>query len=325
MIFFGVACTQNPCLHGGTCVREFDDSFRCICQQGYSGNICNVENVCVLRKPCLNKGVCTNAAQKIVKPEKDSFKDNQIEGTDGLLSEPQSNAYRCECVHPYIGSNCELVDGCFELCLNGGTCVGSGSNNASCTCVVGFYGKKCQFYNPCLSNPCKNSGSCSIRNFENSTLPSTYICKCIFGYFGDTCENYNPCWNEPCLNNGTCQASFLSFRCLCKLGYQGEYCQWLNPCLSEGLSNCSNGATCINSVSGQFRCLCRTGFISCMCFSINFFKIFNSFSGFYGQKCDKIDSCMLMKPCLNGGNCSSLGDGRILTYKKISKTLHIYI
>lgn len=58
-----------------------------------------------------------------------------------------------------------------------------GVNTFSCHCLPGFTGDKCQTdMNECLSEPCKNGGTCS--DYVNS-----YTCKCQVGFDGVHCEN----------------------------------------------------------------------------------------------------------------------------------------
>ena len=46
-------------------------------------------------------------------------------------------------------------------CTNGGTCVGS-SNSYTCYCLAGYTGINCELaINPCVNNPCLNSGLCT--------------------------------------------------------------------------------------------------------------------------------------------------------------------
>ncbi|KAJ7371060.1 hypothetical protein OS493_028223 [Desmophyllum pertusum] len=46
-------------------------------------------------------------------------------------------------------------------CLNGGTCVTSGSGQHSCHCAVGYTGGSCSVnINECAAYPCRNNGTC---------------------------------------------------------------------------------------------------------------------------------------------------------------------
>ena len=87
--------------------------------------------------------------------------------------------------------------------------------------MITFY----QVTSPCTSNPCSNSGTCSI-----SSQTGGYICSCLSGFTGPNCLtlNISPCTNFPCQNGGTCQVNGTNYVCYCLSGYSGTNCQICN-------------------------------------------------------------------------------------------------
>ena len=72
---------------------------------------------------------------------------------------------------------------------------------------------------PCLSNPCFNSGTCQ-------NLGNNYQCTCPIGFTGPRCETADPCMSNPCLNSGTCQNIGNNvYQCTCAQGFTGTRCQ----------------------------------------------------------------------------------------------------
>ncbi|XP_029434740.1 basement membrane-specific heparan sulfate proteoglycan core protein isoform X5 [Rhinatrema bivittatum] len=52
-------CDRMPCQHGGRCRPGGEDSFQCLCREGFKGARCELaENECLLHYPCLNGGTC---------------------------------------------------------------------------------------------------------------------------------------------------------------------------------------------------------------------------------------------------------------------------
>ncbi|GFU96644.1 cubilin, partial [Trichonephila clavipes] len=73
----GLTCDNNPCRHG-TCLPS-GQSFRCVCNSGYLGTLCDQEEIDVcFSSPCENGGTCVRTA----------------------------NSFRCICVAPYEGPTC---------------------------------------------------------------------------------------------------------------------------------------------------------------------------------------------------------------------------
>ena len=60
--------------------------------------------------------------------------------------QPSGISYTCSCTAGWTGVNCnQQLDGCVSNpCRNGGTCVGSQSGGYTCTCTSSYTGQNCQ-------------------------------------------------------------------------------------------------------------------------------------------------------------------------------------
>ncbi|XP_006821549.1 hepatocyte growth factor activator serine proteases-like [Saccoglossus kowalevskii] len=78
-------CFINQCVNGGTCIDNIDQ-FSCLCPDGYTGAICEVNiNECE-SSPCLNGGTC--------------------------LENVNTAGYVCQCPANNMGYNCQ---GCMYI------------------------------------------------------------------------------------------------------------------------------------------------------------------------------------------------------------------
>uniref|UniRef100_A0A7N9AM32 Sushi, nidogen and EGF-like domain-containing protein 1 n=1 Tax=Mastacembelus armatus TaxID=205130 RepID=A0A7N9AM32_9TELE len=148
-------CLSQPCFNGGTC-RNQVGSYRCECNDGFTGNRCQTDiNEC-LSEPCKHGSTC----------------------------EDQPGFYVCHCPQGFRGQNCETEhDMCdSNPCLNGGVCRGY-RKNYLCVCKDGFFGDQCQMLDdPCVLKPCGNRGQCL------SDKRGNYNCVCKIGHTGKDCE-----------------------------------------------------------------------------------------------------------------------------------------
>ena len=71
-------CDPNPCQNDGNCIDGIN-SFTCDCEDGFSGDICEVNIDECASFPCLNGGTCI----------------------DGV------NTFTCQCVPDFTGVACE--------------------------------------------------------------------------------------------------------------------------------------------------------------------------------------------------------------------------
>ncbi|XP_062869168.1 neurocan core protein isoform X2 [Trichomycterus rosablanca] len=77
-------CLMNPCLHGGSCLRE-GEGYSCLCPLGYYGESCEIDIDECQSNPCLNGGTCID----------------------------EINSFVCLCLPSYGGAICEKdTEGC---------------------------------------------------------------------------------------------------------------------------------------------------------------------------------------------------------------------
>lgn len=155
-----------------------------------------------------------------------------------------------------------------------------------CRCKPGWQGENC---NRCLPFPGCLHGTCE----------RAWQCVCEEGWVGSLCDrDARQCSSRPCASNATCiETGEGGYLCICPPGYTGGNCHLRRgPCLADG-SPCQNGGTCMDAdgLSTSSSCRCPPGFS--------------------GDFCERAaiaaaaviaDSCR-PNPCLNGGNCTSLG------------------
>ncbi|XP_054242095.1 delta and Notch-like epidermal growth factor-related receptor [Indicator indicator] len=89
---------------------------------------------------------------------------------------------------------------------------------------------------PCLSQPCRNNGTCSPLPAREPSAsrrlqlllpqpPAAYSCACPAGFTGTSCQFVSdPCASNPC-HHGNCSASGDGYLCLCNEGYEGTHCE----------------------------------------------------------------------------------------------------
>lgn len=141
------------------------------CPPGYSNPPrCEEIDECA-PNPCKNNGVCA----------------------DGI------NSFTCTCPSGFIGNVCETTvvkkiaakpDPCkSKPCLNKGVCY-SHLDQYTCVCKEPYVGRHCDQVSMCVSNPCRNGGTCL--EFENND----YECICPDGFNGKRCGKSSLLKNE---------------------------------------------------------------------------------------------------------------------------------
>ncbi|XP_017479439.1 PREDICTED: neurogenic locus Notch protein-like, partial [Rhagoletis zephyria] len=281
------ACNQN-----GVCINT-PGSYRCNCEQDYTGQFCETRYVPCQVNPCLSGGDC--------------------------VPHYSTSTYKCVCPTGFTGHNCEInVDDCGgHLCQNGGSCV-DGVNTYSCACPANFSGPYCsQDVDECSLRPhvCQNGATCANTN-------GGFACICVNGWTGPTCgENIDDCSNQPCFNGATCHDRVGSFFCQCPPGKTGLLCHLEDACASNP---CHAGSICDTSpLDGTYVCSCPTGYKGTDC-TLDIDECQDSGSpcehggtcvntpgsfkcdcalGFAGTRCEiNINECD-SNPCQNEGTC----------------------
>ncbi|XP_072035297.1 uncharacterized protein [Amphiura filiformis] len=191
-------CLSHNCQNGATCVdvaEGYDgQSYQCVCPEGRSGVLCEVDTNECHSDPCQNGGVCVD----------------------------MNNGYQCYCIPGFTGTHCEKdYNECSSHpCQHGGTCIDE-LNHYICKCGKGYKGQHCEIkIDLCKPHPCNNSTKCVDEG-------NTFKCVCPVGYTGSHCEiNINECNSHPCHNGGTCQDLANGYKCYCPSGrYSGRHCE----------------------------------------------------------------------------------------------------
>uniref|UniRef100_A0A8B9LPV4 Slit homolog 1 protein n=1 Tax=Astyanax mexicanus TaxID=7994 RepID=A0A8B9LPV4_ASTMX len=171
-------------------------------------------------------------------------------------------------------------------CKNNGTCSNHPIDFYRCTCPYGYKGQDCEEpIHACISNPCQNGGTCHLKDGAENT----HWCVCPEGFEGEECEiNIDDCEDNDCENNSTCVDGINNYTCLCSPEYTGELCEdKLDFCASE-LNQCQHDSKCILTARG-YKCECTPGYT--------------------GEHCElDFDDCLDNK-CKNGAQCIDAVNG----------------
>uniref|UniRef100_A0A673H4K8 Slit homolog 2 protein-like n=1 Tax=Sinocyclocheilus rhinocerous TaxID=307959 RepID=A0A673H4K8_9TELE len=138
------------------------------------------------------------------------------EMTDKLLLTTPSKKFTCS--GPVDVSILAKCNPCLSNpCKNDGTCSNHPVDFYRCTCPYGFKGQDCKEpIHACISNPCQNGGTCHLKDGEENT----HWCVCPDGFEGDECElNIDDCEDNDCENNSTCVDGINNYTCLCSPEY----------------------------------------------------------------------------------------------------------
>jgi hypothetical protein len=110
-----------------------------------------------------------------------------------------------------------------NFCSGHGKCITTLLKDSyTCHCDRRYKGSLCDEIDGCVSDPCKNNGTCTdaIQGLEGTN----YTCSCPDPFTGINCTEVKGVCRTGLCNNGTCVAiESQAFRCDCSEGYTGVY------------------------------------------------------------------------------------------------------
>ncbi|XP_033126861.1 fibropellin-1-like [Anneissia japonica] len=253
-------CEGNPCKNAGNCTAYYDMYF-CICPYPYGGYNCEINTVgdgndqntpppacqdiplevCRQHVPYNTSGLA-HPYRTVGSPEEASEKilhyrsilqgcNSNIDRLVCLIFSPEcpleSGFPRSACsnycidelfgcmsdIDPYTTEINDAIMTLYQICMQlpntEELCIGPQNNT--------------QPADPCLSDPCRNGGTCM-------SYGEIFYCECAHGFIGDICElefGFTPsiCTASTCLNGGTCEEADFLPRCICPEGFIGQQCE----------------------------------------------------------------------------------------------------
>ncbi|XP_052777148.1 collagen alpha-5(VI) chain-like [Mya arenaria] len=110
-------------------------------------------------------------------------------GGDSKCTFTAGVGYHCRCSAGWTGTYCGVIDCSYPgYCMNGGTCINSGSTSYTCNCAPGWVGSNCQQVDCSYDGHCFYHGSC----LPSSDL-SDFSCVCNYGWKDTYCESIDKC------------------------------------------------------------------------------------------------------------------------------------
>ena len=201
------------CTNHGQCVVESDTRHTgCICEDGWSGDLCDIEGdeepVCDLN--CENGGSCRLGVK--------GYKDDLDELYLPALATKHNDGMYCSCPEGFTGVRCEVdVNHCH---------LDDGSKSETDFCLNGV---QCAPENPDLNGIDKKfSCQCNEGSDEISQMLSGRFCEyAVTEYCSKNRARHS---HSFCTNGGKCkkendEGDSEHHGCCCSEGYEGEYCQ----------------------------------------------------------------------------------------------------
>ncbi|KAA8594832.1 hypothetical protein FQN60_011967 [Etheostoma spectabile] len=213
--------------------------------------------------------------------------------TDKLLLTTPSKKFTCTGpVDMSVQAKCEPC--LSNPCKNDGTCSNDPVHYYRCTCPYGFKGQNCEEpIHACISNPCQNGGTCHLKEGEGSN----FWCVCPEGFEGDGCEiNIDDCEDNDCENNSTCVDGINNYTCMCSLEYTAATNEVERGELcEEKLDFC---APELNPCQHDSKCILAPQGYKCECTP-----------GYVGEHCELDYNDCEENKCQNGGQCIDAVNG----------------
>nr|XP_061840386.1 slit homolog 2 protein-like isoform X1 [Nerophis lumbriciformis] len=213
--------------------------------------------------------------------------------TDKLLLTTPSKKFTCTGpVELSIQAKCEPC--LSNPCKNDGTCFNDPVHYYRCTCPYGFKGQNCEEpIHACISNPCHNAGTCHLKEGEGSS----FWCVCPEGFEGDACEvNVDDCEDNDCENNSTCVDGVNNYTCMCSPEYTAATNEVERGELcEEKLDFC---APELNPCQHDSKCILTPQGYKCECTP-----------GYVGEHCETDHNDCDENKCQNGAQCIDAVDG----------------
>ncbi|XP_052436295.1 latent-transforming growth factor beta-binding protein 1 isoform X14 [Carassius gibelio] len=305
-------CQVTPDICGAGICYNTDDSYKCICDEGYridsEGITCVDVDECAESPSLCANGHCQNTPGGFLCACEPGFMPNEKGTSCSDIDECQDGracpsglcyntlgSFMCSpCPDGFEGRNGQCVD--INECLDEKVCAHGQCFNREgyfvCTCDEGFSltpdGKACIDIDECQDDSVCIQGHC--QNTEGS-----FICNCEPGFIlsstGDQCNDVDECLelSQTCDGVGQCINILGSYQCNCPHGYRqvnGTSCQDVDECEDETQLCVPNGE-CLNT-EGSFLCVCDAGFVST----------------WDPPGCEDVDECGDGSRCVNG-TCSN--------------------
>ncbi|XP_049772871.1 neurogenic locus notch homolog protein 1-like [Schistocerca cancellata] len=316
------------CKNGGTCYGvaqsiNHQELYFCKCLENFYGLSCEHQHVHEANKgkecpPGIERHFCENG------------------GTCYAVNIEGIHVYYCECLDPYFGGRCELINTKPQscpwildqfLCLNGGICSSLLQKTHQCDiyyceCKEGYGGHRCEnkifpeIETEYCSQPgsdwfCLGNGICFQEVINGQNI---YHCDCKTDFAGERCQLYvkgksKPCsygYNEVfCLHGGTCFQTSVDkvtmFYCECQDGFIGERCEYKQPRIRDCCPVSIDRILCLNGGTCYKENIQHQDYYMCACQG-----------HYFGPRCEykpvSTETCqsdLAENFCLNGGTCYS--------------------